>query len=179
MSGKYDDISCKRMEEHVAEKAVAELTQGSRAPSVSLPDQDGKKVTLKDLQGKWVVLYFYPKDNTPGCTMEAVYFSHYKKEFEEQNAVVLGVSPDSIESHCKFIDKHAVTITLLSDVDKTVLQKYGVWEKKKMYGKEYFGVRRSTFLIDDAGKIAWIWKKVKVENHIQEVLEKLKELRGQ
>ena len=163
----------------MGENEVKELIHGRKAPAVSLPDQDGKKISLKDLKGKWVVLYFYPKDNTPGCTMEAVYFSHYKEEFEELNTVILGVSPDSIESHCKFIDKHAVTIILLSDTDKTVIQKYGVWEKKKLYGKEYFGVRRSTFIIDNDGKIAWMWKKVKVENHIQEVLEKLKELQGQ
>lgn len=166
------------MEDYMAEKAVKEYRNGDMAPALSLPDQNNKKVSIKELKGKWVVLYFYPKDNTPGCTMEAVYFSHYKKEFEELDAVILGVSPDTVESHCSFIDKHAVTITLLSDTDKTVLQKYDVWEKKKLYGKEYFGVRRSTYLIDPAGRIAWIWKKVKVENHIREVLEKLKELKN-
>jgi len=154
------------------------LQIGDRAPDFCLPNQDSEEVCLRDLQGSWVVLYFYPKDNTPGCTTEALDFTALKSEFEKEGATILGVSPDSIKKHQNFITKKELGITLLSDEDKEVLKKYGVWQLKKNFGKEYMGVVRSTFLIDPDGKIAYIWPKVKVKGHAQEVLEKLKELKG-
>ncbi|KAA0006504.1 MAG: peroxiredoxin, partial [Thermoplasmata archaeon] len=134
-----------------------------------------KKRCLKDFRGKWVVLYFYPKDNTTGCTKEAKDFSQYIEEFEKLNAVVIGISPDSIESHKKFKEKHGLKVILLSDESKETLQKYGVWQLKKMYGRSYYGVVRSTFLIDPDGNIVYEWKRVKVKGHVEDVLKKLKE----
>ncbi len=154
------------------------LKVGEQAPDFCLPNQDGEEICLRDFRGKWVVLYFYPKDNTPGCTTEALDFTALKEEFEKEGAVILGVSPDSIKRHQNFIAKKNLTITLLSDEDKEVLKKYGIWQLKKNFGKEYMGVVRTTFLIDPDGKIAYIWEKVKVKNHAKEVLEKLKELKG-
>jgi len=151
---------------------------GQKAPNFCLKNQDEVEICLKDLIGKWIVLYFYPKDNTPGCTTEACDFTNYLKDFEELDAVILGVSPDSCESHRKFIEKKDLKITLLCDEEKKVLKEYGAWGKKKMYGKEYEGVIRSTFLIDPEGKIAYIWPKVRVKGHVQKVKEKLKELKG-
>ena len=151
---------------------------GDKAPQFCLPDKDNNKVCLKDLQGRWLVLYFYPKDNTSGCTMEATYFTRAKTQFEKLNSVILAVSPDSMESHCKFADKHGLKITLLSDPEHKVLESYGVWQKKKMYGKEFWGVVRSTFLIDPKGKIRYLWPKVKVAGHVEEVKDKLVELSG-
>ncbi len=153
------------------------LEVGQKAPDFCLPNQDSEEICLRDLQGSWVVLYFYPKDNTPGCTTEALDFTALKEEFEKEGAIILGVSPDSIKRHCNFIEKKGLTITLLSDEEKEVAQKYGVWQLKKMYGKEYMGIVRSTFLINPEGNIAYIWNKVKVKNHAKEVLEKLKELK--
>ncbi len=153
------------------------LKVGDKAPDFCLPNQDGEEVCLRDLQGSWVVLYFYPKDNTPGCTTEALDFTALKSEFEKEGATILGVSPDSIKKHQNFIAKKELGITLLSDEDKEVLKKYGVWQLKKNFGKEYMGVVRTTFLIDPDGKIAYIWPKVKVKGHAKEVLEKLKELK--
>ncbi|WP_200762716.1 thioredoxin-dependent thiol peroxidase [Nitrosophilus alvini] len=147
------------------------------APDFCLPNQDDVEICLHDLKGKWVVLYFYPKDNTPGCTTEACDFTERMPEFEEQDAVILGVSPDTTQKHRNFIEKKGLKITLLSDTEKEVLKKYGAWGLKKMYGKEFEGVIRSTFLIDPEGKIAYIWPKVKVKGHAEEVKEKLKELR--
>lgn len=149
---------------------------GDKAPQFCLPDKDNNQVCLKDFKGRWLVLYFYPKDNTSGCTMEATYFT--KAQFEKLNSVILAVSPDSMESHCKFADKHGLKITLLSDPDHKVLESYGVWQKKKMYGKEFWGVVRSTFLIDPKGKIRYLWPKVKVAGHVEEVKDKLVELSG-
>jgi peroxiredoxin Q/BCP len=123
-----------------------------------------------------VVLYFYPKDNTKGCTMEAIEFTAAEEEFGEKNAVVLGVSPDSLESHHKFKEKHELGITLLSDTEKTMLEEYGVWQKKKMYGREFMGVVRSTFIIDPEGKIGHIWRKVRVKGHVDAVMETLSKL---
>jgi peroxiredoxin Q/BCP len=151
---------------------------GEEAPHFCLPDKDNNRVCLKDWEGKWLVLYFYPKDNTSGCTMEATYFTKAKAQFEKLNSVILAVSPDSMESHCKFADKHGLKITLLSDPDHKVLESYGVWQKKKMYGKEFWGVVRSTFLIDPKGKIRYLWPKVKVAGHVEEVKDKLVELSG-
>jgi peroxiredoxin Q/BCP len=152
------------------------LKIGASAPKFSLPDQDGAKVRLADLVGQWVVLYFYPRDNTPGCTTEACDFTNGLKQFESLGAVIIGVSPDSEASHRKFIDKHKLTVTLLSDTDRAVLKKYSAWGIKNMYGKEVEGVIRSTVLIDPAGKITHIWPKVKVKGHVEAVRDKLKKL---
>lgn len=154
---------------------MAVLKIGFKAPDFCLPDSFGKNFCLKDFLGKWVVLYFYPKDNTPGCTIQAIDFTKELKEFEKLNAVVFGISPDSMKSHCGFIESQNLKVSLLSDELKIVLKKYGAWGKKTMYGKEYFGVIRSTFLIKPDGKIAFIWQKVKVEGHISKVMEKLVE----
>jgi len=153
-----------------------ELKEGNKAPVFSLMNQDKKTAKLSDFKGKWVVLYFYPKDNTSGCTLEAVDFPVASKSFENMNAIILGVSPDSVDSHCKFIDKHNLGIMLLSDPDQKALKAYGVWQKKSMYGKSFMGVVRSTFLIDPDGKIQKIWRKVKVPGHVDEVKQVLKEL---
>ena len=152
------------------------LEAGQKAPAFTLVDQDDKKVSLKDFSSKWVVLYFYPKDDTPGCTTEACDFTAGLKGFDKLNATILGVSPDSTASHRKFIDKHNLKLTLLSDPDKKVLAKYGAWGTKKMYGKETQGVIRSTFIIDPKGKIAHAWYNVKAKGHVDKVAEKLAEL---
>ena len=152
------------------------LEIGQKAPEFCLKNQDEVEICLKDLKGKWVVLYFYPKDNTPGCTTEACDFTNEFEEFEKLDAIILGVSPDSCESHRKFIEKKNLKITLLCDEDKNVLKEYGAWGIKKMYGKEYEGVIRSTFLIDPDGNIAYIWPKVRVKGHVEKVKETLKKL---
>jgi peroxiredoxin Q/BCP len=152
---------------------------GKEAPPFCLPDKDGKQVCLKGFKGKWLVLYFYPKDNTSGCTLEAVHFTQARNVFRKMGAEIVGVSPDTMESHCSFADKHKLEITLLSDAEHKVLESYGVWQKKKMYGKEFWGVVRSTFLIDPKGKIRYLWSKVKVAGHVEEVKDKLVELSGQ
>lgn len=150
---------------------------GDKAPNVCLENQDSKEVCLKDLKGKWVVLYFYPKDMTSGCTKEAIGFSESKNEFDKLGAEIFGVSPDPVDRHCKFIEKHDLTINLLADIDKISLKDYGVWQKKKMYGREFDGVVRSTFLIDPKGVVREKWTKVKVNGHVEAVKEKLKELK--
>lgn len=152
-----------------------ELKPGSKAPSLALPDGLGNRVTLEDYRGKWVVLYFYPKDDTPGCTTEALDFTARRAEFDALNAVVLGVSPDSRESHCSFAEKHNLSVTLLSDVEKTALESYGVWRMKKQYGREYMGVVRTTYLIDPDGKVVHVWEGVKVAGHADEVIARLRE----
>lgn len=149
---------------------------GKKAPAFTLPDQNGEKVKITDFKGQWVVLYFYPRDNTPGCTTEACDFSGGLKAFEKLNAVVIGVSPDSVESHRKFADKFKLKITLLSDPDKKALEKYGAYGVKKMYGKETKGVIRSTFLIDPKGTVAHAWRNVKAKGHAEKVREKLAEI---
>ena len=154
------------------------LEVGDKAPDFCLPNQDSEEVCLRDLQGSWVVLYFYPKDSTPGCTTEALDFTAHLPEFEALGATVLGVSPDSIRRHRNFIEKKELKVTLLSDEEKEVLQAYGVWQLKKNYGREYMGVVRSTFIIDPDGKIAAKWEKVKVKGHVEEVLNRLKELQN-
>ncbi len=148
---------------------------GQEAPDFCLPNPDGVEICLHDLRGKWVVLYFYPKDNTPGCTTEALDFTSHLEEFEKLGAVVIGVSPDSCESHQKFIEKKGLKVTLLCDTQKEVLKRYGAWGIKKMYGKEYEGVIRTTYLIDPEGKVVAVWPKVRVKGHVEKVLEKLKE----
>ena len=153
---------------------MVEINQN--APDFCIKNQDGEELCLRDLQGKWVVLYCYPRDNTPGCTLEAISFSNYHDEFQQLNTVVLGISPDSCESHKKFQNKHDLTVTLLSDPTHQILEKYDVWKPKKLYGKEFLGVVRSTFLINPEGKIVFIWDKVKVKGHIEIVLKTLKQL---
>ena len=153
------------------------LSEGKEAPDFCLPDQDKREVCLSNFRGKWVVLYFYPKDNTSGCTREAQGFTEKLEEFEKLGAVILGISPDSPKSHRNFREKKNLRVTLLSDQEHRVLETYGAWQLKKMYGREYYGVVRSTYLIDPEGRIARIWPKVKVKGHVEEVLNTLKELR--
>jgi peroxiredoxin Q/BCP len=152
------------------------LKIGDSTKHFCLPDQNNNFVCLNDYLGKWVVLYFYPKDNTPGCTIEAKDFSCVVSDFEKINTEIIGVSPDSPKSHTNFITKHDLEINLLSDPDHTVLQNYGVWQKKKLYGKEHFGVVRSTYIINPEGTVAYVWHKVKVDGHVDEVKNKLKDL---
>lgn len=149
---------------------------GSPAPEFALPDQDGHTVRLDDFAGRPLVLYFYPKDDTSGCTAEALDFSALAEDFAAAGATVLGVSPDSVKSHGKFRDKHALTIPLVSDEEKTMLDAYGVWAEKSMYGRKYMGVERTTMLVDRAGSIARIWSKVKVKGHAAEVLAAVRAL---
>jgi len=151
-----------------------ELAVGEKAPELSLPDQNGKTVSLKDFKGKQVVLYFYPKDNTSGCTKESCDFRDSMAPIKKAGAVVVGVSFDGQVSHQKFIEKFSLPFTLLSDEDKTVAKAYGVYKEKSMYGKKYWGIERSTFVIDPKGAIKAIFRKVKVPGHVDEVLEALK-----
>jgi len=153
------------------------LQVGQQAPAFCLPNQDEVEICLRDLKGKWVVLYFYPKDMTPGCTTEACDFTEALPDFEKLEAVVLGVSPDSPEKHRRFIEKKDLKITLLSDESKEVLKAYGAWGLKKMYGREFEGVIRSTFLIDPDGKVAAVWPKVRVKGHVEAVRQRLEELK--
>ena len=154
------------------------LEVGTKAPEFCLPNQDENEVCLRDLKGKWIVLYFYPKDNTPGCTTEACDFTANLPAFEDLDAVVLGVSPDSPKRHRNFIEKKELGITLLSDEDKKVLEEYGVWQLKKMCGREYMGVVRTTYIIDPEGKIAEVWSNVRVKGHVDKVRERLAELKS-
>ncbi len=149
---------------------------GQPAPSFSTPDQNGNLVSLGDFNHQWVVIYFYPKDDTPGCTTEAKDFTDLYQEFSQLGAKILGVSPDSGKAHCKFIDKHNLSLTLLSDPEHTLIEAYGAWRLKKFMGKEYMGVARSTFLISPDGIIAYAWPNVKAKGHAQAVLQKLQEL---
>ena len=149
---------------------------GSRAPAFTLPTDDGGKISLKDLKGKKVVLYFYPKDDTPGCTREAIAFTEDLTKFKRAGAVVIGVSKDTVAKHQKFKDKHGLKVILASDEDGKIIEKYGVWVKKKLYGREFMGIERATFLIDDKGVIREVWRKVKVAGHAEEVLDAVKAL---
>ena len=152
------------------------LKIGDKAPSFKLKNQDDKLVSLSDLKVKPVVLYFYPKDDTSGCTKEACNFRDEFPKFGKMKAEIIGVSADSVESHKRFAQKYKLPFNLLSDEKKEVLEKYGVWQEKSMYGKKYMGIVRTTFIIDAKGKISKIFPKVKVENHNQEVMQALKEL---
>ncbi len=147
---------------------------GQSAPTFTAPDREGKHNSLEDFQGRWLVLYFYPKDNTPGCTTEAIEFTAKLPEFLALDAQVVGISPDSIASHGKFIDKQKLAIMLLSDPEHQIAENYGVWQLKKFMGKEYMGIVRSTFAIDPSGKIVKIWSNVRVKNHVDTVLQELK-----
>lgn len=151
---------------------------GQPAPTFSIPDQNENLVNLDDFNGQWVVVYFYPKDDTPGCTTEAKDFTELYAEFRQLGANVLGVSPDSGKSHCKFIDKHNLSITLLSDPEHQLADSYGAWRLKKFMGKEYMGIVRSTFLISPDKIIAYTWPNVKAKGHAQAVFKKLSELVG-
>ena len=155
---------------------ASELALGAPAPDFALPDQDGEPVSLASFAGKALVLYFYPKDDTSGCTAEAIDFNGKAAAFAKAGAAILGVSPDPVKSHVKFREKHGLAIPLASDEEKTMLGAYGVWVEKSMYGKKYMGVERTTVLIDKAGKIAKIWPKVKVTGHVDEVLAAVKGL---
>lgn len=146
---------------------------GAQAPNFTLQNQDEVQVNLKDFIGKKIVLYFYPKDNTPGCTTEACEFSANLSKFRKANVVIIGISPDSVKSHANFMQKYGLEHILLSDPDKEVAKLYGVWQLKKNYGKEYFGIVRSTFVIDENGKIAKIYKSVKAKGHSDKVLADL------
>lgn len=149
---------------------------GKPAPAFNLPSSTGKKIALKDLKGKPVVLYFYPKDDTPGCTQEACGFRDAYRRFEDLGAVVLGVSPDGPTQHEKFIKKYNLPFPLLSDEDHSVAERYGVWQEKSLYGRKYMGIARSTFVIDRAGRIAKVFEKVKPAGHESQVLAALEAL---
>ena len=152
------------------------ITIGTSAPEFTAPDRTGTNISLQDFSGQWLVLYFYPKDNTPGCTVEACGFRDSYKEIEKLGAVLLGISPDSVKSHENFINKFSLPFPLLADEDKSMCKNYGVWVEKSMYGKKYMGVERSTFLIDKKGIIAKAWHNVKVPGHADEVLQAVKAL---
>ena len=155
---------------------TTEIAEGEKAPAFDLPSDGDGTVDLASLKGKTVVLYFYPKDDTSGCTREAIDFSGLKSDFDAAGAVVLGVSPDPIKKHDKFKAKHDLSVTLLSDESTDMLQQWGVWKEKSMYGRKYMGVERSTFLIDGEGTVRQIWRKVKVPGHAEAVLEAVRGL---
>ncbi|MBN1390856.1 MAG: peroxiredoxin [Candidatus Thermoplasmatota archaeon] len=156
--------------------ADKDVLEGERAPSFCLLDQEGKEVCSDDLLGKWTVLYFYPKDNTPGCTVEAKDFSCAVEDFAKMDARIVGISPDDRQSHLRFIGRHELRVTLLSDPDHAVLERFGAWKHKKLYGNSFLGVDRSTYLLDPDGVVRKVWKKVKVKGHVDEVLAELKRL---
>lgn len=152
------------------------IIENTIAPAFSLPRDGGETVQLSDYLGKKVVLFFYPKDDTSGCTVEAIDFTQNLAEFEKAGAVVLGMSPDPVKKHDKFIAKHELGVILVSDEEKTTLDAYNVWKEKSMYGKKYMGVERSTFLIDDQGVVQKAWRKVKVPGHVDDVLKATQDL---
>jgi thioredoxin-dependent peroxiredoxin len=151
---------------------------GAAAPKFTAQNRDGKDISLQDFNDRWVVLYFYPKDNTPGCTTEAIEFSTKLAEFQALNAQIIGISPDSIASHGKFITKYNLEIILLSDPEHQIAEQYEVWQLKKFMGKEYMGIIRSTFLIAPAGNIAQIWSNVRVKGHVDNVFAELNQQQG-
>ena len=151
------------------------LDVGDKAPAFSLEDQSGKTVKLSDFKGRKVVVYFYPKDDTPGCTREACAFRDEHSALQKAGAVVLGISPDSGPSHAKFAGKYKLSFPLLADTDHSVSEKFGAWGEKTLYGRKFMGIIRSTFLVDEAGKVARVWPKVKVDGHVDQVLEAVRE----
>ena len=153
--------------------STKQLKVGQKAPAFALPNQDGKIMRLSDFKGKKVVLYFYPKDDTPGCTKESCAFRDGLEEIHASGAVVLGVSADSVDSHKKFVKKYNLNFPLLSDEKKTMVQDYGVWKEKSLYGRKFMGIERTTFIIDEQGKLDDIFEKVKVDGHLEEVLAEL------
>ncbi len=154
---------------------MSELQPGDKAPNFTLPRDGGGQVSLADFSGRNVILYFYPKDSTTGCTIEAVDFTALSGEFEKLNAVVIGMSPDSVKSHDNFIAKQNLSVILASDTEKSVLEDYGVWQEKSMYGRKYMGVQRTTYLIGEDGKVKATWAKVKAKGHAEAVLQALRE----
>ncbi len=157
-------------------QAGAALEAGDMAPDFTLPRDGGDMVTLSAMRPRPVVLYFYPRDDTPGCTKQAIGFTCLQAEFEEAGGTVIGVSKDSVAKHEKFRDKHALGVALVSDEEGDVCERYGTWVEKSMYGKTHMGIERTTFLIDGEGRIARVWRKVKVDGHVEEVLEALRAL---
>lgn len=155
---------------------MAKIETGQTAPDFELPGDGGSTIRLSDHRGKAVVLFFYPKDDTSGCTAEATAFSGLAKEFDAEGAVVIGISPDSVKSHDKFKSKHSLAVPLAADEEKAALEAYGVWAEKSMYGKKYMGVERTTVLVAPDGTIARIWPKVKVPGHAEDVLEAVRSL---
>ena len=155
-----------------------ELAIDDKVPEFAIPNQKGEIIKLENLIGKWSVIYFYPRDDTPGCTIEAKEFTELSSKFEENGASIYGVSPDTEAKHCKFIEKHGLKVELLADTESTMLADYGVWQEKSMYGKTYMGVVRTTYLINPDGNIAEAWTKVKAKGHAEAVLERLVELKG-
>lgn len=149
---------------------------GKKAPSFSRPSLQSETTSLADFSGRKIVLFFYPKDNTPGCTTEATGFSADLAAFEAENCVVLGISKDTLTKHKNFTDKHALTVDLISDESGEMCEAYGVWKEKKLYGKTYMGIERSTFLIDEAGCMQQIWRKVRVKDHVAQVLDAVRAL---
>ena len=152
---------------------TTELKVGGKAPEFRLPTDEGKGLALSEFRGKKVILYFYPKDNTPGCTRESCAFRDGLAQLKRKGAVVLGVSPDSVSSHQKFKKDHGLNFPLISDAEKKLAQSYGVWKEKSLYGRKYMGIERTTFLIDEQGNIEKIWPKVQVDGHFEEVLSSL------
>lgn len=152
------------------------IDTGDTAPDFTLPRDGGGEITLSDLKPQKVVLYFYPKDDTPGCTKEAIGFTEHVKAFEEAGAMIIGVSKDPVAKHEKFVAKHDLGIALVSDEASDLCERYGTWVEKNMYGKKYMGIERATFLIDGNGQIAQVWRKVKVPGHVEAVLDAVKAL---
>ncbi|MTV24465.1 thioredoxin-dependent thiol peroxidase [Nitriliruptoraceae bacterium ZYF776] len=152
------------------------MEAGTPAPTFTLPDQDGREVSLEDLRGRPVVIYFYPKDDTPGCTTQACGIRDQWSQFEEAGAAVLGISPDDVDSHARFAAKHDLPHTLLADPDRRVLEAYGAWGEKVLYGKTTVGVIRSTFLVDRDGTVAKVWKRVQTKTHAERVLAAIEQL---
>ena len=154
------------------------LEVGTVVPDFCLPNQDEEEICYRDIKGKWIVLYFYPKDNTPGCTTQACDFTEAEPDFSRLDAIILGVSPDSPKKHRNFIEKKELKITLLADEEKELCNTFGIWQLKKFMGKEYMGVVRSTFIISPEGKISALWTKVRVKEHVTQVKEKLQALQA-
>jgi len=152
------------------------LEVGDSVPDFTLPTDDGSDVSLKDFRGSKLVIYFYPKDNTPGCTNEAIGFSKLAEAFKKAETEIIGISKDSVKKHRNFRNKHDLTIRLASDAEGDVCERFGVWQEKSMYGRRFMGITRATFLVDREGRIARIWPKVKVNGHAEEVLEAAREL---